>query len=101
MDGTPNLDSPQKTDLNKTREASENHKIEESSPEKTVATCDQAPTEQNPFNTEYVSPLGSKAGTPQQDEIIEDYPFTTFQDKLLIPYIERYNGNICVRNGNH
>jgi hypothetical protein len=48
-----------------------------------------------------VSILGPKAGTPQQDTVIEDYPFDTFQDKLLIPYIERYNGNICVRTNEY
>ena len=54
----------------------------------------------NPFATqkEFVSALGETAGTPDQKEIIEDYPYQTFQDKLKVPYIERFNGNICVKN---
>jgi hypothetical protein len=39
----------------------------------------------------------SKAGTPEQTEIIEDYPTHDTADKLRVPYIERYNGNICVK----
>ena len=34
-----------------------------------------------------------------QTEIINDYPFASYQDKLKIPYIERFNGNIAVKNG--
>jgi len=58
---------------------------------------------ENPFRDlkgDFKSSLGSKAGTPEQDRIIEDYPFTTFQDKLMIPFIERYNGNYCVKEEN-
>lgn len=45
----------------------------------------------------FQSSLGPKAGTPAQDTIIEDYPYETFHDKLLVPYIERFNGNIAVQ----
>ena len=40
----------------------------------------------------------AKAGTPEQTEVITDYPTHEIPDKLRIPYIERYNGNICVKN---
>lgn len=53
----------------------------------------------NPFTTSFVSGLGPEAGTSAQTVIIEEYPYETFQDKLKIPYIERYNGNIAVREG--
>ena len=41
-----------------------------------------------------------KAGTPEQTELINDYPTHHTEDKLKVPYIERYNGNICVKNQN-
>jgi len=43
----------------------------------------------------------AKAGTPDQDVVIDDYPTHEVPDKLRIPYIERYNGNVCVKNGNY
>lgn len=36
-------------------------------------------------------------GTSAQTEIAEDYPMETWEWKLKAPYIERWNGNICVR----
>jgi hypothetical protein len=54
----------------------------------------------DPFaENNFESSLGPTAGTALQTEIINDYPFLTYQDKLKIPYIERYNGNIAVKNG--
>jgi hypothetical protein len=41
-----------------------------------------------------------KAGTAEQTELINDYPTHHIEDKLKVPYIERYNGNICVKNQN-
>jgi hypothetical protein len=41
-----------------------------------------------------------KAGTAEQTEVINDYPTHHTEDKLKVPYIERYNGNICVKNQN-
>ncbi len=41
----------------------------------------------------------SKWGTSEQTEIIEDYQMSTDDEKLLVPYIERMNGNICVAKG--
>jgi hypothetical protein len=48
-----------------------------------------------------VQPVPDKlkiAGTPDQTEVVDDYPTHDVADKLRIPYIERYNGNICVKN---
>ena len=39
----------------------------------------------------------SKAGTPDQTEVITDYPTSTTAAKLRVPYIERFNGNILVK----
>ena len=41
----------------------------------------------------------AKAGTPDQDVVINDYRTMEIPDKLRVPYIERFNGNVCVRNG--
>ena len=41
------------------------------------------------------------AGTSEQTEIIEDYPTVNLRDKVRVPYIERFNGNICVRRGDY
>ena len=41
----------------------------------------------------------SKWGTPEQKEIVEDYAMDTNDQKLLVPYIERMNGNLCVAQG--
>jgi hypothetical protein len=72
---------------------------EQLSPQKSMSAEEVEIKDQNPFTTNFQSSLGPKAGTAQQDTVIEDYPFTTFQDKLLIPYIERFNGNLCVKTG--
>lgn len=37
----------------------------------------------------------------EQTEIIEEYPCTTVEDKLKIPYIEKANGNIMARKGDY
>ena len=44
-------------------------------------------------------PDTSKWGTSEQTEIIEDYDMTTEEQKLLVPYIEKVNGNLCVAKG--
>lgn len=36
-------------------------------------------------------------GTPQQPEIFDDYPTATPKDKLLVPFIEKMNGNLAVQ----
>ena len=41
----------------------------------------------------------SKWGTPDQKEIIYDYGMMTDEEKLKVPYIERVNGNLCVKKG--
>ena len=41
-------------------------------------------------------PYSLNFGTSEQTEIIEDYQMSTDDEKLLVPYIERMNGNICV-----
>ena len=41
------------------------------------------------------------AGTTEQTEIIENYPTANLRDKVRVPYIERFNGNICVREGDY
>ena len=38
-----------------------------------------------------------KAGTAEQTEVINDYPTHHTEDKLKVPYIERYNGKICMK----
>jgi tetratricopeptide (TPR) repeat protein len=38
------------------------------------------------------------AGTDQQTKIMSDYPSQTPKDKLRIPYIERQNGNLCIKS---
>lgn len=35
-------------------------------------------------------------GTPQQKFVVKDYPMMGNEQKLKVPYIERFNGNICV-----
>jgi hypothetical protein len=58
--------SPDKSELNRTTEASADHNFEENTPEKQPTyTNDDSPKEQNPFTTQFVSSLGPKAGTPQ------------------------------------
>ena len=39
------------------------------------------------------------AGTIKQTVIINDYPMETKEQKLKVPYIERFNGNLCVASG--
>jgi len=41
-------------------------------------------------------PDTSTWGTPEQKEIVTEYDMATDEEKLLVPYIERMNGNICV-----
>ena len=41
-------------------------------------------------------PDTSTWGTPEQKEIVTEYDMATEEEKLLVPYIERMNGNICV-----
>jgi tetratricopeptide (TPR) repeat protein len=41
----------------------------------------------------------SVLGTSKQTEIIDNYPMDSWENKLKAPYVERFNGNICVRNG--
>ena len=36
------------------------------------------------------------AGTIYQKVIINDYPMLNKEQKLKVPYIERFNGNLCV-----
>ena len=36
-------------------------------------------------------------GTSEQKEVVKDYPMSNPEDKLKVPYIERFNGNICVK----
>ena len=36
-------------------------------------------------------------GTKNQSEVVEEYSTRTKEDKLLVPYIEKQNGNICSR----
>ena len=43
---------------------------------------------------------GGTIGTSEQTEIVENYPMRNFDDKLKVPYIERFNGNISVKNNN-
>ena len=38
-------------------------------------------------------------GTAAQTEICDDYPMASWEDKLRVPYVERFNGNICVKRG--
>jgi hypothetical protein len=38
-----------------------------------------------------------KAGTAEQTKLINDYPIHHTEDKLKVPYIERYNGKICMK----
>ena len=38
-------------------------------------------------------------GTPEQTVIVNDYPMKTSEQKLKVPYIERFNGNLCVSKG--
>ena len=35
-------------------------------------------------------------GTEYQKVIVKDYPMITSEDKLKVPYIERFNGNLSV-----
>lgn len=44
-----------------------------------------------------INGYGGEIGTKEQTEIIEDYPMKTFGEKLMVPYIERFNGNVAVR----
>ena len=41
----------------------------------------------------------SKWGTQSQNEVVEDYPMESNEQKLIVPYIERMNGNLCVARG--
>ena len=36
-------------------------------------------------------------GTPDQTEVVKEYPTSTFDDKIKACFIERYNGNIEVK----
>mmetsp|Transcript_37122 Transcript_37122/g.48800 ORF Transcript_37122/g.48800 Transcript_37122/m.48800 type:complete len:81 (+) Transcript_37122:422-664(+) len=40
-------------------------------------------------------------GTPLQRVIVNDYPMHTSDQKLRVPYIERYNGNLSVQDKNY
>jgi len=40
-------------------------------------------------------------GTPYQNEIVSEYEMATDEEKLLVPYIERMNGNISVYRGEY
>lgn len=37
------------------------------------------------------------AGTDKQTMIMSNYPSQTQKDKLKIPYIEKQNGNLCIK----
>jgi len=36
-------------------------------------------------------------GTSKQTQIVKDYPMMSPDEKLNVPYIERFNGNLCVQ----
>lgn len=40
-------------------------------------------------------------GTEYQNVIVKDYPMQTSEQKLKVPYIERFNGNLCVQKQNY
>jgi hypothetical protein len=37
-------------------------------------------------------------GTPEQNEVFENYPTSSIEDKLRVPYIEKQNGNLLVKS---
>ena len=37
--------------------------------------------------------------TSYKTVIVNDYPMKTSEQKLKVPYIERFNGNLCVTKG--
>lgn len=52
------------------------------------------------YTQEEKEALLATAGTVDQTEVIDFYATRETKDKLRIPYIERYNGNICAKNQN-
>ena len=37
-------------------------------------------------------------GTNEQTQIITNYPTNQISEKLMVPYIEKMNGNICIKS---
>lgn len=50
-----------------------------------------------PLSDEWDAEQLKVAGTDKQTMIMANYPSQTPKDKLKIPYIERQNGNLCIK----
>ena len=81
------------TSQESTQEPAAQQTTEEPTQEKNESDA-PATEETAPASEEQAPARDPNLGTKNQSEVVEEYSTRSKEDKLLVPYIEKYNGNI-------